>query len=349
MYGSTFLWLAMHLLLWGYLAVKYDLSLPGMLNLWDAANYTKIVRHGYSGNLWAFYPLYPVTVRGISHAVGAANVQIVGALLSTAAFALFTCLVATARSRVEAGAGFAPRTLLGWLFLVFSPSSFLFHSHHTEGLFLLLSYVAIVSSRCRSVLLGGLAAAFCALLRNQGVLVVAASAMVAASAQDDWRRRVRAFAVTGGIGALGVAGFLLFQLVGSGSAWTFAAAQTDWIHADSALAMLRTLYFGNPWQEIDGEILLRYGFFWLMVGGTVILWKEQPALAIYGALSLCLELAQGDFINAFRYGAVIFPVLFKVGDALALRPRWAQGAGLTVLIALNLHTARRYALAAWAY
>jgi Mannosyltransferase (PIG-V) len=345
---ATAAWLGMHLALWGYLAIRYNATLTGILNLWDAGNYTTIVRSGYSGYLWAFYPLYPFIVRCVTEGLGVTNVPLAGAAVSTVAFGVFVTLVVRWGSAMG-DAGFAPRTLAGWLFFLFSPSSFVFHSHHTEALFVLFSYVALASSVRGALVLGGMSAALCALLRNQGVLVVIASAVIALSREVEPSRRLRALAMTGGIGTLGIVSFLLFQFLTSGSPWTFVAAQENWFHAESPVALLRTLYFGNPSQTVDGAILLRYAFFWLMVGGTLLLWRRQRALSLYAGASLVLVLAQGDFVNAFRYGAVLFPVLFEVGDASALLPRRARLAALAGWITLNLYVTRRYALAGWAY
>jgi hypothetical protein len=86
-----------------------------------------------------------------------------------------------------------------------------------------------------------------------------------------------------------------------------------------------------------------------MLGGAALLRKNQPALALYGALSQLVYLGQGEFVDTFRFSAVVFPVLFILGDTFARAPRWILAPTLLTWVAFNLYIARRYAFAGWAY
>ncbi|MEW6434972.1 MAG: hypothetical protein AB1730_26020 [Myxococcota bacterium] len=176
-----------------------------------------------------------------------------------------------------------------------------------------------------------------------------AAALLAASLDVERARRVRALVLTGGIALAGVAGFLVFQLLASGSAFTFLEGQRGWAHVDSPRGALQTLWFGNPWQSTDGQNVLRAVAWWGFVLGSAWLARRSPALGVYALLSFLVQLPQGELVNTFRFAAPVFPLFFSVGDEAAKRPRWAQAALLLVLLAVNLDTARRFALALWAY
>nr|WP_199243320.1 hypothetical protein [Vitiosangium sp. GDMCC 1.1324] len=67
-------------------------------------------------------------------------------------------------------------TAWGWFFFLFSPASFTLHSHHTEGLFLLLSLGAFASAWDGRFWRTAVFAGLCVWSRNQGVFVAITSA-----------------------------------------------------------------------------------------------------------------------------------------------------------------------------
>lgn len=347
--GSAAAVFAAHVALWLWVSWSRGPAFLELLNRWDSNHYTNIIREGYSGELWAFFPLYPMTVRAVAGVLGVERVQVLGALLSSAAFLGFAWLVAGAREREEWPEGLVPRTRLGWLFFVLAPASYVFHSHHTESLFLLLSALALFSGAMRRPRWAGLFAGLCVLTRNQGAFVVLATAVLSAMCEQGRARRLRAFVVVGALGALGALGLLAFEYGASGTPLAFLNAQSGWHRADSVAAVFKTFVFGNPWQNPTAPHLLRYGVYWVLLLGTYFLVRRQPALGLYAALSLGVMLLQGEVANVFRFGTVVFPVLFFLGDRCARRPVWFQAVVVVALLALNLATARGYAVGRWAY
>ncbi|PTL81825.1 mannosyltransferase family protein [Vitiosangium sp. GDMCC 1.1324] len=338
-----------HLALWLWVSWTRGPALTDILDRWDASHYTLIIREGYSGEHWAFFPLYPMTVRAVASVLGVEQVQVLGAVLSTAAFLGFALLVARARERDDLPEGLMPRTRLGWLVFLLAPASYVFHSHHTESLFLVLSSLALFFGATRRPGWGGLLAALCVLTRNQGAFVVLATAVLAATREQGGARRLRAFVLVGALGALGALCFLAFEYLAAGTPLAFLHAQNGWHHADSVAAVFKTFIFGNPWQNTRSPYLLRYGVFWVCLIGTWFLSRRQPALGLYAALSMAVMLLQGEVANVFRFGTVVFPLLFFLGDRCARRPVWFQGVVVVALLLLNLATARGYAVGRWAY
>lgn len=346
--ASTGLVFAGHLVLWARVAGASGKPFSALLLGWDGAHYATILREGYRDALWVFYPGYPMLVRGLAALLRVDAVEWLGFGVSTACFVGFAALVACA---LPGGGpvGLTPTTRLGWLAFLLSPASYVFHSLHTESLFLVLSFGAFVFAARRRPVLAGLLAAASALVRNQGVFVGLCVALLAALGETETRRRLRAFVTAGALAACGVVGFLLFQALASGDAFTFLRAQQGWAHVDSPMGSLKALVFANPWQSTDGQNVARYLGWLAFVALGVWLMRRSPALGLYALLCSLVQLAQGEFVNAWRFAAPVFPLFFFAGDLLARRPRLVQLAALAALAALNLDTARRYALGLWAY
>lgn len=347
--GSALAVTAAHLALWVHTAARRHEAFGEVLQRWDSGHYTAIARDGYAGQLWVFYPGYPMSVRAVAALLHTQQVPWVGFGLSL--LVLVGVVVAMARSAQRPGlpTGLTPRTRLGFLFFLLTPAGYVFHSHHTEALFLALSFGAFFFAGTRRPALAGAFAAACALTRNQGVFVGLAAALLAASLEETTARRARALLLTGGLALSGVVGFLTFQVLASGSAFTFLAAQGGWAHVDSPAGALKTLVFGNPWQSTDGQNLLRYGAWWLCVAGSAWLSRRCWPLGLYALLCFLVQLPQGELVNTLRFAAPVFPLFFFVGDEAAQRPRWLQAAALVLLALVNLDTARRYAEGLWAY
>lgn len=347
--GAAALVVGVHLALWAQAAAKTGESFTALLDHWDGGHYSAIAREGYAGSRWVFYPAYPLLVRGLSVPLRVSAVEWVGFALSSSLFFLFAWLVARAASREGLPAGVAPETRLGFLVFALSPASYVFHSQHTEALFLALSFGAFFFAGTRRPLVAGLFAAACAVTRNQGVFVGLAAALLAASLEPERPRRLRALALTGGLALAGVAAFLVFETLAAGTPFAFAQAQGAWAHVDSPLGALKTLAFANPWQSTDGQNVARYVAWWLFVAGGVWLARRTPALGLYALCCFLVQLPQGELVNTYRFAAPVFPLFFFAGDELAKRPRWLQALALAALVAVNLDTARRFALGLWAY
>jgi Gpi18-like mannosyltransferase len=339
----------MHLVIWKWIAFRRHQPFGHLLTYWDANYYTAIARDGYSGSLFAFYPAYPLTLRVLSKLLGITEIQWLGAAFSTVMFAVFVFVCVRVSQRDDLPARLTPSTRLGWLFFLFSPASYIFHSHHTEALFLLLLFLSFYFSGMKRPGWGGLFGAFCALTRNQGVFVGGMSALLAAWVETTPARRVRAFLVAGSLSLLGVLGFLTFQTVVAGSPFAFMDAQKGWTHVDSFGALLKTFVLGNPWQSIDPYNVLWYVSWWIFLIGAVLLARRQPALGLYAVICLVVQLFQGEFVNTFRFAAPLFPLFFFLGDGCARLPRWFQLVVVLGLFLLNVATARHYGLGEWAY
>ncbi|MDQ0902272.1 hypothetical protein [Paenibacillus sp. V4I7] len=106
--------------------------------LYDSYNYAQIAVEGYTEDrLTAFFPLYPLIVRGVT-SVTAIDVYWAGFLLSNFFFISSLWLLYTLMEKRGLGARVRFLTLSA---LVFFPSSYFFSAFYTESFFLVLGVI----------------------------------------------------------------------------------------------------------------------------------------------------------------------------------------------------------------
>lgn len=354
---SAALWLCLHAvnvaLTYSLQPSRYPFGTETIFRYWDAAHYTAISLDGYYGARWAIYPLYPLLVRTFAPTVGLeSRPDIAGLILSTGLFAAF-CLMQARMSerRDEHLKWLVPATAGGWLLFLFSPASYIFHTNHTESLFLLLSFGALWAARVGRWKTAALVAGLCALTRHQGIVVAVAVALDSALQRGGWRERLRVFAVSGLISFLLFACWPLYQYYATGDALTFIRLQSKhWRMVSSLYEWVGALWYANPWQSPNWRDHLHLFLFFLLCGAAVyLLRKREYPLALYVFLSTVMILFQGELVNMFRFGAVIFPALFLMGDQMMRLPRPARWALFAAVVWFNLMYTRIYALGDWAY
>ena len=318
---------------------------------WDAAHYTTITVHGYFSTLWAYYPLYPLLVRILAPAIGlTSRPEIAGAILSACLFIAFCVSQARLVKSDDRPQWITPATVGGWIFLLFSPSSYIFHTNHTESLFLVLSFAAFYKAWKGQWKTAALLAGLCALTRHQGILVAVAIAFHVALQRTDWRDRARVFVTSGLISFLLFALYPLYQYFKTGSPFTFLHVRASWRSVNSLYGWIGTLWYANPWQVPNWRDHLHLLFFLLLWAAAAFLFKKkQYSLALYTLLSTITVLFQGEMVDLFRFGSVIFPALFVLGDLVMRLPRPVQWVLLGAVVWFNLIYTRLYALGEWAY
>lgn len=337
--------LAYHLALWAWTLHRRGLSPAEALERWDSALYTRIILEGYDPALRAFLPLYPRTV-GLLHTLTGGEVPpwVLGFALSTLCLLAFTLWVSR---RVEHGdtSPLVPRTAWGQAFLLFSPASFALHSHHTEALFLLLSFAALVSAWDGHPWRAALFAALCVWTRNQGVFVAVASALLVAREPGPWRQRLTRFTGVGAVTGAAFAALLGSQWLATGDALAHVHALRYWDHLGPVSGAVGRLWTERPW----GWPGLRNLFAAVWLVGSLALLRRSAALGLYALVSVLVMLLQRDLGNAFRYGAVVFPMLFWWGDWLAGKPAWVRWPVALLVLWLHHKVTHGLAIGRWVY
>lgn len=138
-------------------------------NHWDAANYTRIAQYGYQmPSDYAFFPLLPLLIAGISFILGSWSYFFVGFLISNGALLGVLFLLYTFAKNAE-GENVAHRTIL---YLCIFPTAFFFFTAYNESLFLLFVLGAFLAMRRQRWWLAGVLGFFATLTRSAGILLV---------------------------------------------------------------------------------------------------------------------------------------------------------------------------------
>ncbi|WP_274517012.1 mannosyltransferase family protein, partial [Nitrolancea hollandica] len=153
---------------------------------WDSAWYGDIMRQGYDdGQRVAFFPLYPLLVRGLLVVLPDGWLYFLGAMVNHVLFAAALVLVWLYAASLG-GPAIARRTII-WLSLF--PTAFFFSSAYSESLFLLLGAGTLLCLQRGRFAAAGLAGALATLTRPTGViLAVPCLVDLIRRREIDWRR-----------------------------------------------------------------------------------------------------------------------------------------------------------------
>jgi hypothetical protein len=295
---------------------------------WDSGWYMSIVGHGYSlgGRLagsqsnFAFFPLYPYTVRALGALLPASArngpvLLAIGILVSNVCLVGGLLLVRRLVAEAEEDEEIARRTVL--LMLAF-PTGFFFSCFFTEGAFLLISAATLLAAHRRRWWAAGLLGGLLALTRPNGVLIAIPLAF-AYLADKRWRlRRVHADAgwlllVPGGLAAYAAA---LYPVTGD----LLAPVKIQAAWGKVTVAPWDTLLdprYPFPYTTaiervmILALIVIAVRAFWLLA---------DRSHAVYAAAFLAAPLFTGVLNSQARYAAPLFP-LFVATAYLAHRRR----------------------------
>ena len=142
------------------------------LTAYDGVWYRGIAEDGYHAEIerwpdYAFYPLYPVTIRAASWLVSG-DTALAALLVSNLAFAV--ALVAFYALSVRY---LAPdRAMLSLWLLGLAPGAMAFSLAYTESLFLLLAVASFLAAELRRYWLAGILVALATLARPTGILLI---------------------------------------------------------------------------------------------------------------------------------------------------------------------------------
>lgn len=350
---TSVLAVAAHWLIWTVICVKNGSACADCLNHWDSSWYTRIVTEGYRDQSWAFFPLYPSIVATANVIVGSSiPVPILGTLIATVIFFLFVHLSAkNLEEPAVIASGLVPTSQAAWFAFLLSPASYIFTSHHTEALFLLLSFGALVMAARQRWLAAAVIAGLASLTRVQGIFVAVAVAYWALRPVVHARFQPTRFIVSGVISGAMFSLWLIYQHHVAGNAMAFISAHDIWAHRaiGDLSVVLQGFFIANPWQQHSvGTYLHHLGFF-LLVWSAWLCRKLPSAVVLYLVLSLAIIPWQGEFVDVYRFGAVLFPALYMLGEQTKALPALLRYGLFAVALALNLAVTYAYAIQRWAY
>ncbi|MDQ4143955.1 MAG: hypothetical protein M3198_09475 [Actinomycetota bacterium] len=289
---------------------------------WDALWFLRIAEEGYSEDdgSAAFFPLYPMTVRALSSAIGGHPLA-AAIIISNAAF-LAALMVVYLLSLLEHDETVAKRTVL---YMSVWPTAFFFLAPYSESLFLLLAAGSVLCARRGKWLAAAALGALAAATRSIGVML---AVVLAIEALSQWRERqdrdawslLRPVAISGLVG-VGTLAYLAYWKAFDGDWFAPVGEQANWQRVfsfplvtirngtEAAFAFIGAN--GGGYALLDWVVVVVA----LIAAGWVAL-RARPAYGFYAWASLLLPLAfifeARPFMSVPRFTVVIWPLFWAL-------------------------------------
>lgn len=317
---------------------------PGWLEgwaQWDSGWYQHIADHGYSytpgqqGPV-AFFPAYPLLMRGLAVVVG--DVFVAGILVTLASGIGATVLFwRWLQERLERPAAWT--ALL--LFVLFPYAFFLFGAVYADALFVVAVLGAFTLVERDRPWLAGLAGAVATAARPIGAVLVVA--LVVRVLERGGRPSWRSAGVL--VSGLGIGAFCLYLWVRFGDPLAFSTVQEAWDQEAGPQTWLKLQFFEDvvdidsplPWLSYMAHPVLTVIGLVLLPG---VFRRFGKGYGVFCALLIGLSaLGTKNFFGMSRYVLAAFPCFAVAGEWVAARPRLRaaipalSGLGLVVLTA----------------
>ena len=273
---------------------------------WDSHWYARVAIGGYEGSGegnyrdTAYFPLYPALLSAVSRTTGLHPFFAGEAVSLLCLLGAVGVLFALAREE-----GFDPDATLRAL--LFFPAAFFFLACYTESLFLLTTAGSLLALRRRRFAASAAWGFLAALTRPTGFLLVLPILWEA----RDRKARPGVFLSAAGPVA-GTGAFAIFLWAKFGSPLTYVRAQkAGWRY-----------HLAWPWRPFieawRWHPTHRASALAAILFGAIGIWmlRRWTGYALYVLASLALILERGNLSSAVRYGIVLFPAFFILGEAM---------------------------------
>ena len=321
------------MLLWLGAAADDGTGLRARLLVWDAGWFLRVAvdgyPHGYSygpeghleGNGLAFFPLYPMLIRGVS-ALGfdPGSAAIAVSWIASIGAAIALHLLGTSLYGRRAG----------WALVAIccaAPVSVVLSMAYSESLFLALVAGMLVAAHRKVWWAAGLLGLGTALTRPTGLAAAIALAVAAALAVRDHRRNNGSGGtwqpiVAAAVALAGVPAYLgwVAWRVGDLDAW-FRIQTAGWgtsfdYGASTASFLRQSLSEGVGWIPVSVALILLAA---LVAAGVALAGRPWPPLAVYGLLAMVLVYGQAGFYHSKP--RLLLPVLLTLLPAVVAAAR----------------------------
>jgi Gpi18-like mannosyltransferase len=360
LWGATLAVFSSHFAIWWGIAQFKNISISQILSHWDSGWYIKIVEQGYDGQSWAFYPLWNwllMFAQKLTNTV--LPTALMGSLLACLLFFAFLHIswnFCRRYQREALGCLISPQSRTGFLFFLLFPASYVFHSNHTESLYILCTLLCCLGLLTRHGKSAAVFAGLAALTKNQGVLLAIFAGLWYASQGISWSQKGQRFLQFGLISGLIYSIFPFYQWLETGNPFMFMSVQAHWHPEISVLTVVKGLLIQNPWQKFSAGTIIHHLFFMGMLWASWRYMRHHVYLALYFLAFLSLEILAGELVGTLRYGTVLFPLIYFMGDRVAhygaeygVKARVFQYGALLGLLAINIAVTIQYGIARWAY
>jgi Mannosyltransferase (PIG-V) len=299
---------------------------------WDSAWYLRIADSGYGDSTAraAFFPLYPLLIRGVATVLGGSNGALLVAayLVSLAAF-LGALTLLHRLTELELGRRLARPTLL---LLALFPAAVYFGAPYSESLFLLLAVGTFYAARTGRWTWAGGCAGLASATRSAGLLLLLPLALIW---WDSRPRRARDAAWLA-LAPAGIAAYAAWLGIAEGDAFRFLDVQDAWsreltiplagawdglVAAVDGVRQLASgsrspVYFeqaaGDPFRIAAINVMLFATLVFAVAACIGVLRRLPRAYGVWVAASLVLPLTfpvtPQPLMSLPRFVAVLFPV-----------------------------------------
>ncbi len=286
---------------------------PGYLSIWyqwDAQWYMSIITDGYQwvqgdqSNV-AFFPLYPLTVKGFGWVLGGRYLG-AGLILSSAYLFVGMCFLYRL-VKDDYGEDTARRAV--WLLAIF-PTSVFFTTLYTESLFLLNSVAAFYYARKGRWAMAGMWGLLASLTRITGLLLVLPLAWEYLSQKNFSLKKVRPAVLWLSLVPGGIFIYMVYLFFGFDRPLAFAETQaTGWGHELTPIVGSFTHDLSFLINQSETWVIYELPATALIVVLTLVAVKKLPgSYTLYMVMSLLLPLTGGTTKSMSRYLLVVFPM-----------------------------------------
>jgi len=281
---------------------------------WDGGWYTKIATLGYSyandgqQHPVAFYPLFPLLIRGLM-ALGM-RVEVAGVLINSLAFLGALLLVYFwVEERYDTGSAKWTTAVLAWC-----PFSLFCTVMYTEGVFLFLTASALRAFERGEYIWAAFWGALTTATRGPGVTLIPTFFLTA------WREKRPPLAYAAGFAsAIGFFSFILYCAINLEHPLAFIDIQKAW-RQPTWLEIFKDFFSFNL------QAATKVG---MVFGACSLLWYLRKRLSItiicFSFCSLALLITSGALQSVERYVYGIVPLSIGLGLLLVGRPLWGYG------------------------
>ena len=316
---------------------------------YDAGWYHGIASQGYAyieggRNNLAFFPVYPMLMRGGGWLLGARqeDYYFAGIVISWLAF----CTAMVILYRLALLDLPRPAALRCLMYAAAFPFAYFFGVVYSESLFFLALVTTAYALRTRHWVLAAAAGAVMTGTRVTGVMALPGLAWLAwMTTHGNPREQVKAALAVAGAG-MGIGGYCLYNYSVSGNPFAWFESITYWGYvpggnpASGFLALLQALIF-RPYPFLT-ERIAPYDTLnaFAAMGAlalTPVIWRRlNPGYALIVLASLILPLSSGQFEGLGRYTSVQFPVALALASFAGEIRHHVMLAAFAMLYALGL-------------
>jgi MFS family permease len=320
------------------------------LSQWDGLWYRELADHGYPNHVLhiqstlGFFPLYPVVVWAISHAlvVPIAHWQILSTTVAGVVVSGLGGLVATVLvQRLAAGWWGEEAARRAVLIFCLFPGSVVFSMVYAEGIMLPLAAGCVLALQRRRWVLAGVLAGLATATEPEALVLVPVCAVSAALELRRHGLAARRALLAPVLSTVGAGAFAIFLWAWTGSPFSSLIAQRDgWSEKTDITALL------NLFNELSSQISLHHFNHPTIdlnlvvgLGGAVVLvvllilvllnWREMSIEAILWTLGISWLAMTSEYTPPMpRLIITAFPAVMVVA-------RYVRGRAFVVLLCLN--------------